>query len=153
MGSFRDREVACSASDLQGLNFESCDWRAVSSHHSQAVLPAQFSLYVHKSGLKPDSSHLLLISVAASQEHCLPHCPKRRAARRAGNRVGVLHIHGWVHHVDIGILFTAVICIHRAPYPQGGGGGGGGSSPYSWRPIREDEIYKPPLSTASEIEK
>ena len=31
VGSLRDREVACSASDLQGLNFESCVWRAVSS--------------------------------------------------------------------------------------------------------------------------
>ena len=31
VGSLRDREEACSASDLQGLNFESCVWRAVSS--------------------------------------------------------------------------------------------------------------------------
>ena len=41
MGSLRDREVACSASDLQSLNFESCVWRAVSSqssHHPQEVL-------------------------------------------------------------------------------------------------------------------
>ena len=53
--SLRDREVACLASDLQGLNFESCVWRTVSSHHPQVVLLAQFSLYVHKSGLKPDS--------------------------------------------------------------------------------------------------
>ena len=29
-----DREVACTASDLQGLNFESCVWRAVLSHSS-----------------------------------------------------------------------------------------------------------------------
>ena len=28
------------------------------SHHPQEVLLAQFSLYVHKSGLKPDSFHL-----------------------------------------------------------------------------------------------
>ena len=57
-GSFRDREVACSTSDRQVFNFESCVWRAVpshSSHHPQGVLLAQFSLYVHKSGLKPDS--------------------------------------------------------------------------------------------------
>ena len=53
------REVACSASDLQGLNFEFCVWRAVSSHHLQEVLLAQFSLYVHKGGLKPDSFHFL----------------------------------------------------------------------------------------------
>ena len=60
VGSFRDREVACSASDLQGLNSESCVWRAVSphsSHHPQEVLLAHCSLYVHKSGLKPDSFH------------------------------------------------------------------------------------------------
>ena len=58
VGSLRDREVACSASDRQGSNFESCVWRTVSyqsSHHPQEVLLAQFSLYVHKSGLKPDS--------------------------------------------------------------------------------------------------
>ena len=58
VGSLRDREVACSASDRQGSNFESCVWRAVSSqssHHPQEVLLAQFSLYVHKGGLKPDS--------------------------------------------------------------------------------------------------
>ena len=58
VGSLRDREVACSASDRQGSNFESCVWRTVSSqssHNPQEVLLAQFSLYVHKGGLKPDS--------------------------------------------------------------------------------------------------
>ena len=63
VGSLRDREVACSASDRQGSNFESCVWRTVSSqssHHPQEVLLAQFSLYVHKGGLKPDSLHLFL---------------------------------------------------------------------------------------------
>ena len=52
VGSLRDREVACSASDRV--------WRTVSSqssHHPQEVLLAQFSLYVHKGGLKPDSFH------------------------------------------------------------------------------------------------
>ena len=61
VGSLRDREVACSASDRQGSNFESCVWRTVSSqssHYPQEVLLAQFSLYVHKGGLKPDSFHL-----------------------------------------------------------------------------------------------
>ena len=60
--SLRDREVACSASDRQGSNFESCVWRTVSSqssHQPQEVLLAQFSLYVHKGGLKPDSFHLI----------------------------------------------------------------------------------------------
>ena len=58
--SLRDREVACSASDRQGSNFESCVWRTVSSqssHHPQEVILAQFSLYVHKGGLMPDSFH------------------------------------------------------------------------------------------------
>ena len=65
VGSLRDREVACSASDRQGSNFESCVWRTVSSqssHHPQEVLLAQFSLYVHKGGLKPDSFHFILYS-------------------------------------------------------------------------------------------
>ena len=53
VGSLCDREVACSASDRQGSNFESCVhgvWRTVSSqssHHPHEVLLAQFSLYVH----------------------------------------------------------------------------------------------------------
>ena len=62
VGSLRDREVACSASDRQGSNFESCVWRTVSSqssHHPQEVFLAQFSLYVHKGGLKPDSFHFI----------------------------------------------------------------------------------------------
>ena len=47
VGRLRDREVACSASDRHGSNFESCVWRTVSSlssHHPQEVLLAQFSL-------------------------------------------------------------------------------------------------------------
>ena len=66
VGSLRDREVACSASDRQGSNFESCVWRTVSSqssHHPQDILLAQFSIYVHKGGLKPDSFHLLPPSI------------------------------------------------------------------------------------------
>ena len=69
VGSLRDREVACSASDRQGSNFESCVWRTVSSqssHDPQEVLLAQFSLYVHKGGLKPDSFHFILL------EHVTP---------------------------------------------------------------------------------
>ena len=65
-GSLRDREVACSASDRQGSNFESCVWRTVSSqssHHPQEVLLAQFSLYVHKGGLKPDSFHFIYVGL------------------------------------------------------------------------------------------
>ena len=58
VGSLYDREVACSASDRQGSNFESCVWRTVSSHHPQDVILALFSLYVHKGGLKSNSFHL-----------------------------------------------------------------------------------------------
>ena len=64
VGSLCDREVACSASDRQGSNFESCVWRTVSSqssHHPQEVLLALFSLYVHKGGLKPDSFHFIYL--------------------------------------------------------------------------------------------
>ena len=70
VGSLRDREVACSASDRQGSNFESCVWRTVpsqSSHHSQEALLAQFSLYVHKGGLKPDSFHFISHAVQTIQ--------------------------------------------------------------------------------------
>ena len=69
VGSLRDREVACSASDRQGSIFESCVWRTVSSHsshHPQEVLLAQFSLYVHKGGLKPDSFHLPLYNICVN---------------------------------------------------------------------------------------
>ena len=53
MGSLRDWEVAYSASDRQGSNFESCVWRVLSSHHPQEVILAQFSLCVHKGDLIP----------------------------------------------------------------------------------------------------
>ena len=41
-----------------GSNFKSCAWRAVSSHHPQEVFLTQFSLYVHKDGLRPHSVHI-----------------------------------------------------------------------------------------------
>ena len=80
VGSLRDREVACSASDRQGSSFESCVWRAVSSHsfhHLQDVLLAQFSLHVHKGGLKPYSFHFLPVFLLShkhpfTQTQCLP---------------------------------------------------------------------------------
>ena len=55
VGSLRDREVACSASDRQGRISNPVS--SQSSHHPQEVLLAQFSLYVHKGGIKP---HLFL---------------------------------------------------------------------------------------------
>ena len=73
VGSLRDREVACSASDRQGSNFESCVWRTVSSqssHHPQEVLLAQFSLYVHKGGLKPDSFHFISFISTCECQYC-----------------------------------------------------------------------------------
>ena len=72
VGSLRDPEVACSASDRQGSNFESFVWRTVSSqssHHRLEVLLAQFSLYVHKGGLKPDSFHFILPRYPQLQNH------------------------------------------------------------------------------------
>ena len=69
VGSLCEREVACSASDLQGLNFESCVWWTVSFHsyhHPQDVLLAQFSLYVHKSGLKPGLFQILTTNFTLS---------------------------------------------------------------------------------------
>ena len=71
-GSPHDREVACSASDRQGSNFESCVWRTVSSlssHHPQEVLLAQFSLYMHKGGLKPDSFHFIFLNYKCANFH------------------------------------------------------------------------------------
>ena len=71
VGSLRDREVACSASDHQGSNFESCVWRTVSSqssHHPQEVFLAQFSIYVHKGGLKPDSFHFARSEMVGNSE-------------------------------------------------------------------------------------
>ena len=73
--SLRDRLVACSASDPQGLNFESCVWREVSfhsSHHPQEVIPAQFSLYVHKSGIKPDPFHFIYLNMVCNSINALP---------------------------------------------------------------------------------
>ena len=51
-----------------GSNFESCVWRTVSSQsspHPQEVLLAQFSLYVHKGGQKPDSFHLFADAISS----------------------------------------------------------------------------------------
>ena len=85
VGSLRDREVACSAPDRQGSNFESCVWRTVSSqssHHPQEVLLAQFSLYVHKGGLKPDSFHLCMFTPWKQQQTQVFKYPKYRFLTR-----------------------------------------------------------------------
>ena len=89
VGSLRDREVACSASDRQGSNFESCVWRTVSSqssHHPQEVLLAQFSLYVHKGGLKPDPFHFIYLYKLIMQILLRKNSPQRwRNANKAEN--------------------------------------------------------------------
>ena len=66
-----------SASDRQGSNFDSCVWRTVSSqssHHPQEVLLAQFSLYVHKGGLKPDLFHFIYLN--SNERICMKLLPE-----------------------------------------------------------------------------
>ena len=58
----------------KGLNFEACVWRAVSSHHPQEAPLAQFSLYVHKSGLKPDLFLFLRKDTFAKIEYLMDSC-------------------------------------------------------------------------------
>ena len=72
-GNLRDREVACSTSDRQGLNFAFCVWRAVSSHtsHPQEILLAQLSIFVHKGGLKPHSFHFIFVRMNSTRESFL----------------------------------------------------------------------------------
>ena len=105
VGSLRDREVACSASDRQGSNFESCVWRTVSSqssHHPQEVLLAQFSLYVHKGGLKPDSFHFN----PASSPHYSPH--------RRPYFISTLHRHN--HNIDSTYVTQPMSELHISSY-------------------------------------
>ena len=57
--------VVSSASDRQGSNFEFCVWMAVSSHsshHPHEVFLAQFSLYLHKGGLKPHLFQFIFVT-------------------------------------------------------------------------------------------
>ena len=99
VGSLRDREVACSASDRQGSNFESCVWRTVSSqssHHPQEVLLAQFSLYVHKGGLKPDSFHFIF------------YIEKYHSGLRASEVVSVDSFHMYMHLALVHYLYGSV---------------------------------------------
>ena len=44
----------------------------ISSHHPQEVLLAQFSLYVHKSGLNPDSFHFIYFTDVLKVSHFTP---------------------------------------------------------------------------------
>ena len=61
VGSLRDREVACSASDRQGSNSVS----GGQCHLNHLTTLRRFSwpsiaYYVHKGGLKPDSFHFMI---------------------------------------------------------------------------------------------
>ena len=59
-------KVSIVGSLRQGPNFESCVWRTVSSqssHHPQEVFLAQFSLYVHTGGAKPDSFNFISVAI------------------------------------------------------------------------------------------
>ena len=68
---YGDREVVCRASHHQSSNLEYCVWRAVSCHaphHPQNVLLAQFSLYVHKGGLKSHSFNLICLGFCVNED-------------------------------------------------------------------------------------
>ena len=67
-------------SDRQGLNSESCVWRAVSAHSSHHPQNALFSIYVHKGGLKPLSFHFNFLKVETSnfiKKAAIKHLPHR----------------------------------------------------------------------------
>ena len=129
VGSLRDREVACSASDRQGSNFESCVWRTVSSHsshHPQEVLLAQFSLYVHKGGLKPDSFHftryrptycgrdsLIYTSITTSAQHWVHvSCLLGSSYKICETRLFLLHLFCAYCPDDSGVALTlSILCL------------------------------------------
>ena len=119
VGSLRDREVACSASDRQGSNLEYCFWRTVSSHsshHPQEVLLAQFSLYVHKGGLKPDSFHIIYRCGWVVQLAVTPHWCVNRG--RVGGAHWPLHNIHTTPHLQI-IFLKAIINIMDLWSPVG----------------------------------
>ena len=94
-GSLRDQEEACSASDRQGSNFESYVWRTVSSHssnHPQEVLLAQFSLYVHKGGLKPDSFLFRTMPYSMQLTEQIPNDPPRIGAKNTTTVLAIIPV-------------------------------------------------------------
>ena len=79
-----------------------------SSHHPQEVLLAHFSLYVHKSGPKPDSFHFLDRDVYMALT-LTPCCP---------TRVGCLLLELWIYGLFKGIgcaVLSMVLCIINNP--------------------------------------
>ena len=63
-GSLCDGDLMCSASHRQGSKFEFCVWRTVSFHSSHHPQEAQFSLHVHKGGVKPHAFHFISIAIS-----------------------------------------------------------------------------------------
>ena len=108
VGSFRDREVACSASDRQGSNFEFCVWRTMSSqssHHPQEVLLAQFSLYVHKGGLKPDSFHFMRLILGHQRKFMNRPLDNKNTRMYRKPRVSLNYLYGPVT-IELKITFS-----------------------------------------------
>ena len=60
VGSLRDRDSVLGLTARARISNPVLTVSSHSSHHPQEVILAQFSLYVHKSGLKPDSFHFIL---------------------------------------------------------------------------------------------
>ena len=101
VGSLRDREVVCSTSDLKGSNFESCVWRAVSPHHPQEVPLAQFSLYVHKSGIIYSmwSTSIITIMYSCTSTHKTTRVYKKKILRTCHEHI--LHDNSIVPRQDL----------------------------------------------------
>ena len=74
LGGLKETRNVSSPSTCENPYFESCVWRTVSSqssHHPREVLLPQFSLYVHKGGLKPDSFHFFSSSFSCIVCRCI----------------------------------------------------------------------------------
>ena len=134
VGGLRDQDVARSDSDRQGTNFESCFWKAVSSHschHPQDVLLAQFSPYVNKDRLRPQSFHFrLYVSMWRQNLHytfgmvivrpafCPLICNQQRwevftstTAERQSLGMSVLELHNQIITMDTAIYVQDWYCI------------------------------------------
>ena len=133
VGSLRDRKVACSASDLQGLNFESCVWRAVSSHsphHPQEVLLAQICLYVHKGGLKPHSFNLILLLFVFV----------RQSSYRAGDKIAVWI--SWERSINRGPVQNLCVPVKQLPTSSWlRGAGPGGECLKIWQTLESGRVW------------
>ena len=143
VGSLRDREVACSASDRQGSNFESCVWRTVSSHHPQEVLLAQFSLYVHKGGLKPDSFHFILTKMEMGAYGIGPGVRPRSTVADLGNPLG-----HFCHIAHISLKYVEGYICAFSGYDQSvadpeGGGRSRRAPPRSGPLKQKNTIFRP----------